>query len=196
MRLVPVLLLFPHVLSSHPSRYEHGRSRPASVSTMCTSEPCTTLAWMKTTSPVGTLLEPTLLWTSHLSTINFTTCILSESLRKADFVLFDFRLGVFLFQSPQRLPRPSWAHQEPDNPTDLVQLFGPLVCEPPASMFRATRTNSRPGPCVTVSSTFCRHALPLDETSCLRLLLDVLTFRLFFFNAQIFLRIGRLVQCI
>ena len=132
MCLLPILLLFPHVLSSHPSRYEHGRSRPASVSTMCTSGPCTTLAWMNTTSPVWTLPKPTL---CHLSTTNFMTCILSESFRKADFVLFVFRLAVFLFHSPQRLPRPSWARQEPDNPTDLVQLFGPLVCEPLAPMF-------------------------------------------------------------
>ena len=45
----------------------------ASVPTTSTSAPCTTLAWMNTTSPVGALPKPKPLSTNHLSTVSFAT---------------------------------------------------------------------------------------------------------------------------
>ena len=50
-----------------------------SVPTMSTSTPRTTLAWMKTISPVGTFPKTKPLSTNHLSTTSFTTLVLCAS---------------------------------------------------------------------------------------------------------------------
>ena len=106
----------------------------ASVPMVRTSAPRTTVAWMKTTSPVGTLPKPKPLSTNHLSTTSLTTLVLSaRAFLEAGFALFVFQLGVFPlqpFQPPDRHIRlhvdlPFTAHKELDHSADLRAGLGP-----------------------------------------------------------------------
>ena len=98
----------------------------ASVSTMSTSAPCTTLAWMNTTLTVGALPKPYPLSTNHLSTISFTTLVrfvrasprLASRSSSSSWDLCHVRLDVE-FSFP--------VHQKLDHPTDLAQLFVPFL---------------------------------------------------------------------
>ena len=70
-----------------PPRHEHGSLTNcvhASVPTTSTFAPCTTLAWMKTTSPEGALPKPNPLLTNHLSTVSLTTLAWSVKLRQSN----------------------------------------------------------------------------------------------------------------
>ena len=81
----------PSAPARPPTTCAHG-----SVQKMRTSVPRTTLAWMKTSSPVGIFPQPKPPSTDHLSTTRFTALVLSATgFRQAGIVFFVLLLLLF-----------------------------------------------------------------------------------------------------
>ena len=101
----------------------------ASVPIVRTSAPRTTLAWMKTTSPVGTLPKPKRLSMNHLSTTSLTTLVLCAraSGRLASFVFPAGSVPSPAFQASFRRTRNSTIRRSPVD--DLLLLCRGLVSQ-------------------------------------------------------------------
>ena len=157
----------PFVLDASPSTraWSLTTCAHASVPTMSTSAPCTTLAWMKTTSPVGSLRKPKPLSTNKFWTTSFATLVLSAKapVRLESCFLSSFsscsqsnrssRLAATYVFAPRTRPYDGFRAALGPTCSDVAWR-----CEPRATMFGATWTSSCPRPCVSVPPTSRLHS--------------------------------------
>ena len=105
----------------------------ASVPIMRTPAPWTALAWMKTTSPEGTLPKPKPLSTNHLSTRSLTTLVLSARASgrlDSSTSSSSWRFSLSSRSSLRlRVEFPFPTHQELDHSADFSHVFGPFLVQ-------------------------------------------------------------------
>ena len=146
------------------------------VPTTSTSAPCTTLAWMNTTSPEGALPKPLSLVDKPLVDSQLHDFgVVREGVLEAGFALLVLYLGALSFQpsslssllSATSVLTSSFLSRCTRNSTirriscsSLAHSWSIVAwrCGQLAPMFGSTWTDSCPGPCMSVSSTSCLHS--------------------------------------